>query len=316
MLTRRNLIRSSAGLGMVGLLPTAYAEAQTPESIAAYDPVAAIGDTREIFEEEYGSGREEGSWVIFGEDDPSTAFYYVLFNDAEIAETIEADFRHLETGGLPMEGDVGVSRFVPDDGEQVGPGSQLSDYRATDGWYVATAWHSAELAEESGRSGNVVVVDGINYFGIDLGTQFTHTMVSMETFEVNEMMPNDQFMGAHTPLDEWEAYADKDRGMFALTFTDSERPGNWIVTEASASVEFDVPITVAEATELTASLAPVGEISWTTYLPPSPMGEEGIRLHGIRSDLGETVTGQWVVDGEESGVVTKIYTGFRPADVV
>lgn len=312
MLTRRHLMRIGTGLGITGVMPVTHTVAQTPQSTTNHEAIAKIGDTREIFDSEFGSGREDGSWVIYGEDSSATAYYYVLFNDAGSAETIEADFRHLEMGGLPINDNVGESRFVPDDGEVVGPNSGASDFRATDGWYIATAWHSQELAAETGRSGNVVVIDGLNYFGIDLSTQFTHTMISMETFEVNELIPNDEFMGAHTPLEEWEAYSGETMGMFALTFTDDERPGNWIITPNSASVEFDQPIPVAEANELTATMAPIGEIGWTTYIPPSPMGEEGIRLHGIRSELGETVTAQWVLDGEESGGVSKIYTGFRP----
>lgn len=312
MPTRRNLIRSSAGIGMAGAVSLNHTAAQTPESETNDEPIANIGDTRDTFDSEYGVGREDGPWVIYGEDDPASAYYYVLFNDSGIAETIEADFRHFETGGLPIEDNMGESRFVPYDGEVIGPSASASDFRATDGWYTATAWHSAELANATDRSGNVVVVDGLNYFGIDLTTQFTHTMVSMETFEVNELIPNDEFMGAHTPLEEWEAYSGEEMGMYALTFTDDQRTGNWIITSVSASVEFEEPIPVADANELTATLTPVGEIGWTTYIPPSPMGEEGIRLHGIRSELGETVTAQWVLDGEESGVVTKIYTGFRP----
>lgn len=314
MLNRRNLIRAGTNLGMAGAMAIAPAKAQTPEPETPYEPVARIGDTRESFDSEYGQGREEGSWIVYGEDDPSTAYYYVLFNNEGIAETVESDFRHLETGGLPIGGDVGQSRFVPDDAKVVGPSAPVSEYRATDGWYFSNAWHSPELANETSRSGNVVVTDGLNYFGTDLTIQFTHTMVSMETFEIHELTPNGEFMGAHTPLEEWEAYAGEERGMFALIFTDDQRPGNWIITERSASVEFNDPISVADANELTATLVPVGEIGWTTFIPPSPMGEEGIRLHGIRSELGETVTAQWVVDGEENGFVTRIYTGYRPVE--
>lgn len=308
MISRRHLIRNAGVLGAGAIAYTNIANAQTPvtESDETATGIAKIGDMRDAFDAEFGAGRDEGGFVVYGEDSEGTAHYYVLFNDQGIAQTIEIDFSPLPNEGLPAEEEIGQSRFVPDEAVST-MFATVGSYRGDENHYGVNTWHSANLASAIGIPGYVVVMDRLTYAGPDLGVLIQNTMVSLQIEEVNTLSPSDSFMGAHTPLAEWEAYSGETMGSFGLTFEDEQ--GSWVVSESALSLEPAAPLGVSEANELLGTMTPPGDIMWTTFIPPSPLGESGIRLHGIEFQGGEMITAQWITDGEETGTVSKIMQG-------
>ncbi|MEJ7838551.1 MAG: hypothetical protein WKF81_07025 [Thermomicrobiales bacterium] len=166
---------------------------------------ARLGDGRDTFDSVLGEGIETNHALIqYGSTNDDDIVYLVRFND-DVADHIEIDFTGLPDGGLSeADANVGESRFLPDDSEQV------STFRAgnlqfeTSGFDLAT-WSSSTLANATGQSEKMIVIDEHNVpgDGASSTTTYERALVSMEGNDVYEVDPSGTKAVLTAPLDIW-----------------------------------------------------------------------------------------------------------------
>ncbi len=316
---RRDLVGFAAMSGVVATIAagsTRRAIAQTPSASTAGG--AKLGDDEDAFAAEFGAGTEiDGGMVQFGTTDSDTAVYYVRFTESG-ADHAEVDFTHLPDGGVTEEeADVGNSRFLLDDAVMSGQvvGGRLQFNHA--GYYLTT-WHSEALAAETGRTGNVLVLDEFTVQGDGPGipAPFSRATISMEAFDEHEVQPHGEGATLGTSLESWwDAYGQGNASQRAShvanppveqLFLGTNQGG--FVVEIDTNLERELPI--QEAIDLVGQFLPANATLTQTYFaPPSPTGPIGLRtqlwnLSALKA-VPATVT-LYVNGSEASGTVSRI----------
>ncbi len=164
-----------------------------------------LGDDRAAFEQLFGEGADLDSGLIRYAANDGEAIYAVRFTDG-IADQVEVDLAGLPGGGPEQEdADIGTSRFLPDDADEVASLSTSMVQRHSD-TYVVTIHASAELAESTGRSGNVMVFDKRTALNSPAQSEYRSTAatVAMETFDVHEVVPAGEQAVIGGPVEDWE----------------------------------------------------------------------------------------------------------------
>lgn len=154
-LTRRNLVGVVTGAS----LAIATSQRLVPVAVGQSGESASLGDGRDTFDAVFGDGLDtESDLIQHGSASNDDIVYLVRFTD-DVADHIEIDLTGLPDGGLSeAAANVGESRFLPGDSEQV------STFRAgnlqfeTSGFDLAT-WSSSALASATDRSGKMIVID-------------------------------------------------------------------------------------------------------------------------------------------------------------
>lgn len=306
-LTRRSLLTATPTLAFG--VPLLSALAQEAES----ESKAKLGDTRDAFDAEYGDGVEENGFIGYLTDREDVAHYHVAFNEDGIAEAIEIDFKHLPEGGLSLEeADLGTSRFLRDDATQ-GPLLRTGLHRADHGNYTFVAWHSPSLQQDTGRSGNVIVMDnfGIGAEGPMAEQVIHHTILSMETFEETKLQPTGSELGPDDSYDTWQQempdHTEYQWGWMSLD--DAPIAGSWLVGDGNVVIVPEPPLPLSDAHDVVTERMPAGDVVWTTLFRPGPVGGEYVRVHGVESEGRQYVAGQWIAGDEKTGEVLKIMLG-------
>lgn len=134
----------------------------------------------------------------------------MLFNDDGMAETVFIDFEGMEGGGYPLEvGSMGSSRFVRDDSETMHNLASVGAARSeTDIRYIVQGWSNENLAADTGRSGNVIVIDAFADVSGEKNPPILYTYVTMETTEVNTLAPAGTLPGPLSAPEEWAEYGE------------------------------------------------------------------------------------------------------------
>ncbi len=325
MLNRRKYIGASTTVGVAGALSAHIGFAQTPATQTTGGGIGAkIGDPPDVFEAALGPGQVDGNWTVYGSPDSGDAVYHVFFNDKSQAETVFIDFQGMENGGLPMEVEsMGTSRFLWDDAEAmnqlaiVGAVGETDDIR-----YLVQPWSSPSLADTTGRSGNVIVIDAFLDSIETENPPILYTFVTMEAAEVNTLSPAGTLPGPLSAREEWAEYAEiPEDEMTPIVFEGGPAQGEWTVS-GSAITGVIQPLPAAETNTIVGHMMPTGELAWTTVIG-RPGDSTLIRLHGVNTgEQGEVapvgaVSAQIVSGTEAEGEVNAIkmgavYQGFEP----
>lgn len=317
MLTRRNLIKATSVVGIAAVSPAHIANAQTPQTATN----AKLGDPKQAFDDMFGESHEEGDYAVYDFSADGKASYWVKFDANGLAERIEIDFEALPNNGLEIDVDaeelqivdesMGMSQFLRDDAATQFS-TQFSNSAPTPYPEFHLAQHYSEtLAADSGRSGNVLVVDtllGLDPAGPGPYIVVANTSVAMEAFEINEIVPTGNKPGILNDASEWE----EEYGEYLSTSTlpalsTPPVPGLWLFTD-EVLIEPDEPFTPQEAATWIGDMLPADAELLTTYwLPETPPSPSGLRIHVWQhSDSGYIISMQFVENGEEGGVVTKL----------
>ncbi len=314
-LSRRMFSKSSLLLPVALLSGSRYAGAQP---MAASNPLGArIGGTRAAFDAEYGASRQEAGFTVYDFRHNGQAAYWVRFDANGSAEYIEIDFSALPGGGLDLTSEsAGSSRFVPTDAEFfMAEGS--GRYALHSGLFLKQ-YKSTQLAAATGRSGNLIVVDDFTLGPDGLAGPFIieRTYVSLETWEVNPVTATGRRPGIGDTQATWSAAYGAIQGAQSGWYLETPPlPGYWGINFAqgeygnatSISINLDTPISTVEAATWVSDMVKSGVLVSTYWLPPTPGGPIGLRLHVFNVGLGGYVfCVQYVNGGEQSGTVSRI----------
>ncbi len=316
--SRRTFSLASLAAPAALLTGASLAGSQPVFQVGAYG--AVLGATRREFDAEYGTPRQEGNFSVYDFRHNGQAAYWVRFDADGQAEYVEIDFTALPGGGLGFSRDVlGESRFVPPDRGWIGAGGALGHLQSSRSAFFASVHRSDWLSAVTGRSGFPIVVDE---FGISGDGRFTpspiqRTFVSMETYEVNPSVANGTRPGIEQYVDDWRArYGAMDPVYGGYRVNNPPVAGRWLVgtqgpnprlvTQVDAS--FDTPISTRDAAALVGSMVKAtGTLAFTYWLPPTPNGSIGLRIHVFNTYRYEYVTSiQYVNGGEQTGSVDRI----------
>jgi hypothetical protein len=308
-LSRRAFSKSSLVLPVALLADARLAGAQSGG--------ATIGSTRAAFDAEYGASREDSGFTVYDFRHNQQAAYWVRFDANGFAEYIEIDFTSLPGGGLDFTVETaGTSRFVPTDAEFL--------YAEGNGRYALHSglnvkqYKSASLAAATGRSGNLVVVDDFDFGpkGLAGPLIIERTYISLETWEVNPVTAMGRRPGIGDTLATWEAaYGAVMPAQGGSYLATPPLPGYWGINfvqgehgnATSIHVELDTPISTVEAATWVSDMVKSGVLVSTYWLPPTPGGPIGLRIHVFNVGLGGYVFSvQYVSGGEETGTVNRI----------
>lgn len=280
-----------------------------------------IGDRQEAFDAAFGEPRIDGWFTVYDFSDEGKAAYWVAWDANNYAHRIAIDYSAIEGGGLPYDpGLLGQSRFLPDDAVINLAGFSTNLQIGEAGFYVAQH-HSDDVQTETGRSGNILVVDEKMTPGDGLynDPNFTRTSVAMEAFEVNAIDPLGSLPGVGSPMGEWEAEFGEivvpQRGMM---IQNPPIPGRWLFNDQMIDVILNEPIRTVEAAMWVSDFLPgdLPELS-TTYWLPAPGDEVGLRINTWELENGMSyVALQVVTGGEEAGTVDRFGISIiAPAEV-
>lgn len=310
-LSRRVFSRSTLVLPLA-LLAGTRVDAQPVNALGA-----VIGGTHSAFDAEYGTSREESGFTVYDFSHTGQASYWVRFDASGYAEYIEVDFTDLPGSGLDFTADtVGVSRFVPAD-------ATFFDAEGHGGNALSSAlnikqYTSAQLATATGRSGNLIVVDDykLGPNGLAGPMIIERTYVSLEAWEVHPVVGHGIRPGVGDPIDMWRvAYGSVLPAQSGWYLDTPPLPGSWSLnfqggeTGATTSIDIrlDTPISSAEAARWVSDMIRFGSPTSTYWLPPTPGGPIGIRIHVFNSSLDAYVfSAQYVRGGEQTGTVDRM----------
>lgn len=281
---------------------------------------AFIGDTRSSFDAVFGVSRQEGEFTVYDFRASGKAAYWVRFDGNGHADYIEIDFTALPGGGLAFTTDnAGMSQFIPVDavhtGEAAGAGLPIDNSRSA---FFIKHYHSDALAWNTGRSGNVIVVDENKWTQsyIQGGRIIERTYITLETYEVNPIVGTGERPGMFDMLHQWEgAYGSVMGAQQGWYLPNPPIPGSWNINFTNPvggvprSIEiFPEPrLTTPAAASLISSMLPVAHyLTSTFWCPPTPNGSIGVRIHNFRIGYTYCYTLQYVHDGETSGTVSRI----------
>lgn len=326
--SRRSFISLFAGAAAGAATGVALAGARVlpggqHAALAQSDDEANIGSTREEFAATFGEGVDvDGGLVQYGSSDSNTAVYYVSFSNDGIAENIEVDLTHLPGGGLPEEeADAGNSRFLPDDSVSVVT-FRVGAFQFEFDQFELASWQSPTLAGDTGRSGNVLVVDehGVLGDGMEDVPPFTRAMISMETAEVQEVVPQGEGTTLTGSYDAWTSVYGSTgaaqraalvenppiTGQFLLAYSYDTR----VVTQIDAQPDTELP--VAEAIDFIGEWLPADAVLEQTFLlPPSPTGPVMLRIHiwTLPAANAQAMSMLYINGTESDGTVPRILMG-------
>lgn len=313
MTTRRKIFQSAAVLGVAGAIGTIPTAAQTPVTTDASPDTTGpkIGQGQQQFDAWFGPGTPEDSFIHYPPLEEGRASYYVAFNENDRAQLIIGNFNDMPTGGIEFDwAEAGQSQYVRDDAV-AGDLYQFVYFKSAGGYYTVRSWQSMELAEESGGSGYVTVMDRVTS-GMTDPTLFRETMIATETPEVNPIVPTGESLGPHSSMQEWIEYNNGQSVMSeaGLPLDNPPLPGRWVVMDSlQIWAELDSPISTLEAAELISSMLPPSDLLGTTWYGQNPITDTQIRLHEfVAQDTGNRyLSAQFVEGDEQGGVVTKFY---------
>lgn len=309
-MNRRQLLGAS-----VIALPAAAAGrkalAQTPVTNEQLQDGPKIGHGQQQFENWFGPGTPEDSFIHYPPLVDGRASYYVAFDDADHSQLIIGNFNDLPAGGIEFDwANAGESQFIRGDAA-AGELFQFVYFKSETGYYAMRSWQSSELAEETGGSGYVTVLDRITSGMLD-PSLFRETMIATEIPEVIPILPTGEKLGPHSSMQEWIEYNNGQSVMSeaGLNLDDPPLPGFWVIMDSlQVWAELDTPIPTNEAAELISSMLPPSDLIGTTWYGQNPVSETQIRLHEfVAHDTGSHHLGAQFVEGDEqTGTVTKFY---------
>lgn len=311
MLTRRKLIKTGTALGMATAFSALNATAQTPVPAAVTD--AHLGDPQQAFDALFEGSREEGAFTVYDFSANGEAVYWVNWDENGASQLIEIDFSALPDNGLAYTLDeAGQSRFIRDDA-QMNFGAEFIHLHGADrpDFYLAE-YHSPSLATDTGRSGNVLVmdqVDGRDPLDPEPHVIISRTHVSMEAFEVVPITPTGNKPGVLDATDVWEAeYGDWISTATLKSLSTPPVPGLWAFGSSETSITPEVEFTMEEGTTWLADMLPAeAELQTTYWIPHTPPSPLGYRVHvWLHPEAGHIVSVLYVMNGEEAGTVSNI----------
>lgn len=281
---------------------------------------ASIGDTRSVFDAVFGASRQEGEFTVYDFRASGKAAYWVKFDVNGHAEYIEIDFTALPGGGLTFTGEVaGESQFVPADavhtGEAAGAGLPIDNSRSA---FYIKHYHSDALARDTGRSGNVIVVDEHKWVEsyIQGDRIIERTYITVETYEVNPIAGTNERPGMLHMLHQWEsAYGNVMGAQQGWYLQNPPVSGSWNInfTDPVGGVPRTIEIfpdprlgTRGAANLISSMLPTTYYLTSTFWCPPTPNGSIGVRIHNFRIGYTYCYTLQYVHDGEQAGTVSRI----------
>ncbi len=279
------------------------------KTVAQGSTDARIGARQEAFDATFGEPRTEGWFTVYDFSDEGKAAYWVAWDANGYAHRIANDYSAISGGGLPFEpGLLGQSQFLPSDAVINTAGDLTNMQVGETGFYIAQH-HSDAVQSETGRSGNILVVDERAIPGDGPNNpNFTRTSIAMEAWEVNPIVPTGQLPTIESDWQQWQAVFGESRGTQRGSMpTNPPIPGRWMFYGTGIDVHLDSPIPAAEAAQWVSDFLPLGlgEMG-TTYWLPAPGDEQGLRVCLWPQDNGtSTVALQVVHGGEEQGVVDR-----------
>ena len=201
-ISRRRLLAVTGGAGAFTAIP--FHPARPVSAQSAMSP--RLGNDQATFDEVFGTGTDlEGALVQYPTDGDDAATYAVRFTE-DIADQVEVDLSGSADGALPDgSADVGQSRFLPDDATLIVSFRGGDDGAARS--YDLSIHSSESLATDTGRSGNVMVLD-IEQTAADgpgSGLGYISATVAMETAEVQEVIPTGAPAVIGDSVDDWQA---------------------------------------------------------------------------------------------------------------
>ena len=171
--------------------------------------------------------------------------------------------------------------------------------------------HSPSLQQDSGRSGNIIVIDqivGRDPMGPEPYTIISRTHVSMEAFEVNPVTPTGTKLGVLDAAEVWEAeYGDWISTATLPTLNTPPTPGVWAFGP-EISITPETEFTMEEGIAWLADMLPAdAELQSTYFIPHMPPSPLGYRVHvWNHPDAGYIVSMLKVMNGEEQGTIANI----------
>lgn len=280
--------------------------------------IARLGDGRDAFDSVFGEGLDTNTGLIqYGFTNDDEIVYFVRFND-DVADHIEIDLTSLPGGGLSdAYANAGESRFIPDDAEQITTFRAGNLQFETSGFDLAS-WSSSSMANATGRSGKMLVIDLHNVpgDGASATTTYERAIVSMEGNDVFEVIPSGSGAILTAPLDAWwEEYGQAPSSQRASHVANPplEKMNLGISLTSSVVAEIDIlldeGIPIEDAIEFVGRFLPSDAmLEQTHYGVPSPTGPIGLRTNiwTLPSSGSQAMSLLYVAGGEEAGNVTRI----------
>ena len=274
-----------------------------------------LGKTRESFEADYGEGREEGWFTVYDFSDEGKASYWVAWDANGYAHRTATDFSALEGGGLPFSEDaLGTSRFLPGDafGDMYG---QSSNIQIGEQVYFLEIYHSGEIANSTGRSGTVAVVDEWmsqgdgDYQG---PAPISLSRATMEAYEVNPVIPDGRYPSSNASKDDMEAaFGPINTPSRGFDLIEPPVPGRWMFDGETIDVVFEEPVSAADGADWVSGFleADLGE-AHATFWMPAPGDTSGLRVHmWKRTMMSYKWSIQVVENSEETGTCSRFIIG-------
>ena len=314
MISRRQLTGLALSLPLIIPGVNAAARSQSGQVVTA-----AIGEKRSAFDATFGPGEDVGWFTVYDFSAQGQAAYWVAWDANGYAHRIANDYSAIAGGGLPFEpGLLGQSQFLPTDASINAAGDLTNLHVGDTGFYIAQH-HSESVRTQTGRSGNILVVDQRQIPGDGPNNpNFTRTSIAMEAFEVNPIVPTGQLPTMESgPI--WQTVFGDSWGTQRGTMpTNPPIAGEWMFYGSCVDVMLDSAIPAADAAQWVSDFLPLGlgEMT-TTYWLPAPGDEIGLRVCLWTDTNGmSTVALQVVHGGEESGSVDRwVINTIAPATV-
>ena len=316
--SRRTFSRATLAAPAAMLMGSSKTNAQLVMAPTASD--AVIGGTRDAFDAAFGTPRQEADFYVYDFSHNQQATYWVRFDTNGHAEYIEIDFTALPGGGLEFSRDVlGESQFLPSDSGAIGAGGSMGILQSSRSAFYSYVHRSEWVSAYTGRSVFPIVVDEFRMSddGWFTPSPIQRSFVSMETYEVHPVVATGKNPGIVQPVDDWRArYGQLDATRGGFEVRNPPIPGRWIlgnlgdgqaaVTQIDAS--FDTPISTIEAAAWVGSMVKeTGRLVCTYWLPPTPNGSVGLRIHVFGTYRYEYATSiQYVTGTEQNGTVDRI----------
>lgn len=313
MISRRQFTGLTLSLPLLATGLPALAHAQN-----AQVGRAAIGAKQDAFDATFGPGEEVGWFTVYDFSAQGKAAYWVAWDANGYAHRIANDYSAIP-GGLPFAaGQLGQSQFLPNDAS-INAAGDISNMQVGDSGYYIAQHHSPGARANTGRSGNILVVDQRMIPGDGPNNpNFTRTSIAMEAYEVNPIVPTGELPTMESgPV--WQTVFGDSWGTQRGTMpTNPPIAGEWMFYDQGVDVILDSAIPAVEAAQWVSDFLPLGmgEMS-TTYWLPAPGDEVGLRVCLWTASTGMSrVALQVVHGGEENGWVDRwIINTIAPATV-
>lgn len=314
--SRRRFASMAAAMPLA--LIGSHASASARQVPSAGPLSAAIGSTKSSFDADYGTSRREGDFTVYDFSHNQQASYWMKFDAAGYAEYIEIDLTDLPSGGIEATPDtIGHSRFVPADGIYYNTWALAGNKTISGTVFGARVHRSDQLARVTGRSGQVLVMDEIWKEGYINAPPLRNvrTFVAMEAYEVNPILGTAARPTTDDTQDEWSAwYGPLHGAQNGFYVPNPPFDGEWQVDTIDGAVVNYMDIKLAthmrasDAARFISEVLRAGIKPMTTFwLPPSPNGKIGLRVHTFNTYRYEYITTiQYVHNGEQNGTVSRI----------